>query len=100
MKISSATFPQDKITVAKLPAFGDKPERTGFKIGGAWLNGSENHLTKESLLTWLDGKELCASKSGKSLVVVGEFQPIDVSFLKDVIVAREVMEYTDLSDLL
>lgn len=102
MLITANNLPLDKIVAAELPGLNGASPKKGFKIGGAWLNGSDGFSTAAELQKHLIGKEISPSKTGKSLVVVGDFQPIDKDFLAGILTARETiaLEAVDLSELL
>lgn len=100
MELTIKNLPLSKITATTLPGLNGQPEKSGFSIGGVWLNGSDAYGTAEACQKALIGKELMPSKSGKSLVVVGEFAPKDTNFLSTILVARVALESVDLNDLL
>lgn len=87
-----------------IPANAQYPARTGWKVDGYYLNGSDQFTTKADLVKGLVGHELSPAKSGKSLVIVGSFTavPVITERLSQVLTAREtvVLDITDLNSLL
>ncbi len=102
MLITAKNLPLDKIMAAELPGLNGASPKKGFKIGGAWLNGSDAFSSAADLQKHLIGKEISPSKTGKSLVVVGDFQPMDTVFLTKLLTPRETiaLEVVDLNELL
>lgn len=102
MLITAKNLPLAKIMAAELPGLNGASPKKGFKIGGAWLNGSDAFSSASDLQKHLIGKEITHSANKKSLVVVGDFQPIDKDFLAGILTKRETiaLEVVDLSELL
>jgi hypothetical protein len=102
MFLTKELLPLSLITPSTIPARGDKPELKGFKVAGAWLNGSHKFTSAEDLQNYLMGKEITHSGNNKSLVIVGDFKPVDTVALKTLLTKREtlVLEAIDLSSLL
>lgn len=100
--LTKSNLPLSEITATTIPGRDGNAPINGFKVGGAWLNGSQAFDSAQALHDHLMGKEITWSKSGKSLVIVGDFQPVNGDFLKKVLTAREEVAYVpvDLSDLL
>lgn len=100
MTISKTNLPLSQISATTLPGLNGGPAKTGFSIGGFWLNGSDAYTTAADLQKALIGKEICASKSGKSLIVVGEFAARDTDFLATILSPRVALEMVDLNSLI
>lgn len=100
--VTAKNLPLAEITATELPGLNGAPNKKGFKIGGAWLNGSDRFSTAKELHEHLIGKELTYSQSKKSLVIVGDFQPLNKKVLASLINEREdlVLEPIDLSELI
>jgi len=101
-KVTAENLPLAEITAAELPGLNGAPNKKGFKIGGAWLNGSDKFTSAQKLQDYLIGKELTYNRSKKSLVIVGDFQPLNKKVLAGLINEREdlVLEPIDLSELI
>ena len=87
--VSAKNLPLSEITATELPGLNGNAPKKGFKVAGAWLNGSDRFSTPKEVLDFLIGKELTYANSHKSLVVVGEFQPLNAKVLKGLINERE-----------
>ena len=101
MKLTKVQVSQFELNPCTIPAQGNYPERNGWKIDGYYLNGSDAYATKKDLEAALIGSELQPAKSGKSLVIVGSFQPIPVitDRLAKVLVEREEAVTLTIADL-
>jgi hypothetical protein len=97
--VTAKNLPLSEITATELPGLNGAAPKKGFKVAGAWLNGSDRFSDAKECQEFLIGKELTYSQSGKSLVVVGDFQPINGKILKGLINERDtvVIEAIDLS---
>lgn len=100
--LTKKNLPLSEITATTIPARDGNPAINGFKVGGAWLNGSQAFSTAADLYEHLMGKEITYSKNGKSLVIVGDFAPVNEKLLKSIMTAREETNYVpvNLADLL
>lgn len=102
MQLTAQNLPLAKITATTLSGLNGQPAKSGWSIGGAWLNGSDAFTSAEALHAHLMGKELIPSATGKSLVIKGEFNPMvkDTDFLKTIITKRETISIpvVDLND--
>lgn len=100
--LTKKNLPLSEITSTTIPARDGNPAVQGFKVGGAWLNGSQGFTTAEDLHEHLMGKEITWSRNGKSLVIVGDFAPVNEKLLKSIMTKREDSNYVpiDLSELL
>lgn len=95
MNLTAQTLPLASITKT---SFGDK---TGFQVHGYYVNGSDKFATESELHAHLMGKELVASKSGKSLIISGDWTPGNHEALGKILTARSApMEFVNLNDLI
>ncbi len=100
MVISKKNLPIAQITKTTLPGLNGQPAKEGFSIGGFWLNGSDAYESPEELQAALIGKEIMASKSGKSLIVAGLMATRDADFVKSILTPRVELEMVNLNDLI
>lgn len=107
MILTKQKLPISKITATTLPGKNGLEPKAGYSIGGVWLNGysQADYPTVEDVHAALMGKELSPSATGKSLVVVGDYTPIerDTDLLSSILTPRAAqvnVEALNLNDLI
>ena len=103
MKLSAELLPIEKVSAKVIPASkdGKYPEKSGFAIGGMWVNGSDSFKSLQEFYNACMGQELIPAPSGKSLVLVaGDYTPVDTDFLSKIVTPRLQMSTVDLNDLI